>query len=333
MPAEPVTVTERSLIPRELLTILAALCFVCTTASIIIAAIGWERGTLKNQLKIHHNRYTEDYSRFVLSIAPFIVFSMIFAGLWNAKRIALFALGLFVFWAGMAIDMSRETDNVRNKHVSGDGSYNGSRMLEAGLILSLFFTLLSLLSISPRDTTRWWHRGTTGVTTHQPQMHAVTAPGLATTTQVHHHGPRFILHYILTSLAWLVTLAGCATLFENIRRDFRDFPVGFEGAQVLQYMYFVLIVVAFFAVSTALLCDSDIYAGFSLALNTMTIIFGLRFAVDVNNYGFDHPRKDRIQAGLLLLGVGSFLSSCGIMSRRSNIHVDPAVTAPNPALP
>jgi hypothetical protein len=146
MPAEPVTVTERSLIPREILTTLAALCFVCTVGCVVVAAIGYERGSLKSEIVSPGGRYTQDYSRFVIAVGPWIPFIMLFAGVWNARRIAVFALGVFTAWAGMAIDMSRLVDHDRRHNVIG--TRKGSRMLEAGLIVMLFFTLLSLLAIS-----------------------------------------------------------------------------------------------------------------------------------------------------------------------------------------
>jgi len=339
MPAEPVTVTERSLIPREILTTLAALCFICTVACVIVAGIGYERGTLKNQFVNPGSRYTQDYSRFVLAVGPWIPFIMLFAGAWNAKRIALFALGVFVAWAGMAIDMAKRVDFDRRNRF--DGVHKGSKMLESGLVIMIFFCLLSLLSISPRDTTRWWSRSRRTVTTPGTQVGTLSqtpgmvapAPTTTYTTGRRSHGPLFIFHYILTSFAWLVTLAGCAVLFQTIRKYYLNFPTS-EAAVVLNYLYFILIVMAFFATSTALLCDSDLYAGFSLALNALTAIFTLRFAVDIDNLGFQHHMQRLLIAGLSLLFAGSVISAAGVMSRRSNLHVhNDATTAPNPALP
>jgi len=98
----------------------------------------------------------------------------------------------------------------------------------------------------------------------------------------------------------------------------------------------VFITLAFFGASTALLCDSDLYAGFSLALNTFTIIMGVRFAVDITNYNVHNSFHHMLIAGFSLLFAGAVISSAGVMSRRSNVGAGPELTAPvnpNPALP
>jgi hypothetical protein len=129
-------------------------------------------------------------------------------------------------------------------------------------------------------------------------------------------------------------VVGCAILLANIRRHYHVFPLDVEGAVVFNYMYFVLIVFTFMATTAALLCDSDLYAGFSLALNAVNAIFTIRFAVDIDNYGYGNTERRRLIAGLSMMFAGAVISSAGIMSRRSNLHVhNDATTAPNPALP
>jgi hypothetical protein len=338
MPAEPVTATERSIIPREILTALAALCFVCSIPCVIIAAIGYDMARVTPRLVAIQPRFTQDFCKLILAMGPFIPFTMIIAGAWNAFRIGIFALGLFVSWAGFAIDLARVADNSRRRHIGGPGTDRGNRMLEAGLICLLFFSLLSLLALSPRDRTRWWRRSVNtnaGVThTHNVSTLGGVAPGIATAPRTR-HGPLFVLHYIITTLGWLVTVAGCAVLLENIRKHFQ-FPQDHEGLVVISSLYFMFIVMAFFGVSTALLCDSDLYAGFSLALNTFTIFMSIRFAVDITNYNVHHSFHHMLIAGFSLLFAGAVISSIGVMSRRSNVSAGSELTTPvnpNPALP